>query len=317
MGELSWSVKDGPHYSPKYTDSGIPFISGGNISPNGIDFSNCKYISSELHEELSKRCKPEVGDILYTKGGTTGIAYFNSEERDFNVWVHVAVLKIIPMINGLYLQHTLNSQHCYGQAQNYTHGIGNQDLGLTRMVKITVPVPPLDEQAEIVRRVKELFAFADNIEKKSNAALMQVNNLTQSILAKAFQGKLTADWRAANPELISDDNSAEALLEKFKVEREAIKKQPKLKHGAMKKKTGSHMSKQSINVVEALKQAGEPLSGQQLLTAAGYPLDSSTDQLEQFFLDIRNALTIERSIVKLERDDDSQDWFALAKDSQQ
>ncbi|HBQ4107676.1 TPA: hypothetical protein NEB77_005229 [Klebsiella pneumoniae] len=73
------------------------------------------------------------------------------------------------------------------------------------------------------------------------------------------------------------------------------------------------MSKQIIKVVEALKQAGEPLSGQQLLAAAGYPNDSSTEQLEQFFLDIRDALAIEKSIVKLERGDDGQDWFTLAE----
>jgi type I restriction enzyme S subunit len=223
LGELSWSVKDGPHYSPKYTESGVPFISGGNVSSSGIDFSNCKYISHDLHEELSRRCKPDIGDILYTKGGTTGIAFFNTEERDFNVWVHVAVLKITPITNGFYLQHALNSQHCYGQSQNYTHGVGNQDLGLTRMVNITIPVPPVDEQTEIVRRVEQLFAYADSIEQQAKAAKERVDNLTQAILAKAFRGELTADWRAANPDLISGDNSAEALLEKIKTERQAMK----------------------------------------------------------------------------------------------
>ena len=223
LGELTWSVKDGPHYSPKYTDSGIPFISGGNISQEGINFVNCKYISSELHEELSKRCKPEIGDVLYTKGGTTGIAYFNTEERDFNVWVHVAVLKITPVIDGYYLQRALNSKHCYDQSQSYTHGVGNQDLGLTRMVKITIPVPPINEQTEIVRRVEELFAFADKVEAQVNEAQTRVNNLAQSILAKAFRGELTADWRAANPELISGENSAEALLKRIKAERAKLK----------------------------------------------------------------------------------------------
>ncbi|HCM05482.1 MAG TPA: type I restriction endonuclease subunit S, partial [Oceanospirillales bacterium] len=43
--------------------------------------------------------------------------------------------------------------------------------------------------------------------------------LTQSILAKAFRGELTANWRAANPELISGENSAEALLVIIKNER--------------------------------------------------------------------------------------------------
>ncbi|MGE6101681.1 restriction endonuclease subunit S [Aeromonas salmonicida] len=223
LSELSWSVKDGPHYSPKYTESGVPFISGGNVSPSGIDFSNCKYISHELHEELSKRCKPDIGDILYTKGGTTGIAFFNTEERNFNVWVHVAVLKITPITNGFYLQHALNSQHCYGQSQNYTHGVGNQDLGLTRMVNITIPVPPIDEQTEIVRRVEQLFAYADTIEQQAKAAKVRVDNLTRAILAKAFRGELTADWRAANPDLINGDNSAAALLARIQAERTAAK----------------------------------------------------------------------------------------------
>lgn len=90
------------------------------------------------------------------------------------------------------------------------------------MKQLPIPLPPIEEQTEIVRRVEELFIFADSIEQKANAALVRVNNLTQSILARAFRGKLTADWRAANPELISGDNSAAALLEKIKAERAAL-----------------------------------------------------------------------------------------------
>ncbi|CUS41756.1 Type I restriction-modification system, specificity subunit S [hydrothermal vent metagenome] len=95
-------------------------------------------------------------------------------------------------------------------------------------------IPPLGQQTEIVRRVEELFAFADSIEQKTNAALERVNNLTQSILAKAFRGELTADWRAANPDLISGENSAEALLIKIKTEREAMKS---VKKNGPRKKT--------------------------------------------------------------------------------
>lgn len=80
-----------------------------------------------------------------------------------------------------------------------------------------VLLPPVKEQAEIVRRVEQLFAYADTIEKQVNNALARVNNLTQSILAKAFRGELTAQWRAENPDLISGENSAAALLEKSKL----------------------------------------------------------------------------------------------------
>ncbi|NRE97392.1 hypothetical protein HRF84_20510 [Klebsiella variicola] len=71
------------------------------------------------------------------------------------------------------------------------------------------------------------------------------------------------------------------------------------------------MSKQIINVVSALKKYNKPLNGQQLLVACGYPNDCSTEELEKFFLDIREALLHEKTITKLNRSDDGQDWFAL------
>jgi type I restriction enzyme S subunit len=170
------------------------------------------------------RCKPEYHDILYTKGGTTGLAAVNTLQVDFNVWVHVAVLKLVSdnLVNPFFVQHALNSQDCYNQSQRYTHGVGNQDLGLTRMIKIVLPVPPIEEQTEIVTRVEQLFTYADQIAQRVKDAQARVNHLTQAILAKAFRGELTAEWREQNPDLISGENSAKALLAKIKAERESI-----------------------------------------------------------------------------------------------
>lgn len=89
-------------------------------------------------------------------------------------------------------------------------------MALARIKSLPLILPPLQEQHEIVRRVEQLFAYADTIEKQVNNALTRVNSLTQSILAKAFRGELTAQWRAENPELISGENSAAALLEKLR-----------------------------------------------------------------------------------------------------
>jgi type I restriction enzyme S subunit len=103
--------------------------------------------------------------------------------------------------------------------------------------KFVLEVPPLDEQIEIIRRVELLLDYADQIEKRVKDAQSHVNNLSQSILAKAFRGELTAEWRNKTPDLISGENSAKALLEKIKTEREkqATKKQSKKK--SSKKKT--------------------------------------------------------------------------------
>lgn len=110
---------------------------------------------------------------------------------------------------------------------------GSAQPKLTKKSLLTLPIPvfTLEEQTIIVRRVEQLFAYADTIEKQVNNALVRVNNLTQSILAKAFRGELTAQWRTENPDLISGENSAAALLEKIKAERAASggKKAPRKK----------------------------------------------------------------------------------------
>ncbi|ARD40913.1 hypothetical protein B6E78_08855 [Edwardsiella ictaluri] len=94
-------------------------------------------------------------------------------------------------------------------------------LNIKDIKSYSLTLPSAEEQAEIVHRVEQLFAYADTIEKQVNSALTRVNSLTQSILAKAFRGELSAQWRAENPSLISGENSAAALLEKIKAERAA------------------------------------------------------------------------------------------------
>jgi type I restriction enzyme S subunit len=67
-------------------------------------------------------------------------------------------------------------------------------------------LPPLAEQQEIVGRVEELFSLADQIEARYGNATTHVKNLTQSILAKAFRGKLVPQ----DP----NDEPASVLLER-------------------------------------------------------------------------------------------------------
>ena len=114
-----------------------------------------------------------------------------------------------------------------GRKEIQDRSTGNQmsmrNIGQKALLEIPIPKPPFAEQTEIVRRVDQLFAHADRIEQQVNNALARVNNLTQSILAKAFRGEFTEQWRKDNPELISGENSAEALLERIKAERAAMK----------------------------------------------------------------------------------------------
>ena len=53
-----------------------------------------KFISQRDYETFCQRIKPEIGDVLYTKRGTTGVARAVDLDYPFQVWVHVAVLKL-------------------------------------------------------------------------------------------------------------------------------------------------------------------------------------------------------------------------------
>jgi type I restriction enzyme S subunit len=56
---------------------------------------------------------------------------------------------------------------------------------------IFIPLPPLEEQQEMVRRVEKLFAHADSLEAKYKKAIQRIEKIEQSVLAKAFRGELT------------------------------------------------------------------------------------------------------------------------------
>ena len=238
LDSISRKITDGAHHTPQYTESGVNFISVKDIRNGKIDFSNTRYISSEEHQELSKRCPVEFGDLLITKSGTIGRTAIVKTEQEFSLFVSVALIKPAnDEVNTKFIDIALQKWVNEIDISSRIVGSAIKNLHLRDMKVLAIPFAPKEEQTQIVHRVEELFAFAERIEQKANAALEHVNNLTQSILAKAFRGELTADWRAQNPDLISGDNSAEALLEKIKAEREALssKKKPKKKIAARKK----------------------------------------------------------------------------------
>jgi type I restriction enzyme S subunit len=189
LGDLCYQVSDGPHFSPQYVgpQEGVPFLSTRNVRPGAFDLSSLKYISHKDHEVFSKRIRPEKGDILYTKGGTTGLAKVNDLDFQFSVWVHLAVLRIDKeRLLPRYVELALNSPHCYAQSQRYTQGISNFDLGLTRMVKITIPLPPLAEQHRIVAKVNELMTVCDGLEEQLTTAQEESGRLLASVLHHAL-----------------------------------------------------------------------------------------------------------------------------------
>lgn len=220
LDSVTSKIVDGTHHTPTYLDSGVPFISVKDIRNGTIDFSYTKYISQNEHIELSKRCDVKIGDLLITKSGTIGRTAIVKTEREFSLFVSVALLKPASnLVNMEFINIALQKWINEIDVSSRVVGSAIKNLHLQDMRVLAIPFAPVEEQTEIVRRVEQLFAYADQIEQQVKTAQSRVNNLTQAILAKAFRGELTADWRAANPHLISGENSAQALLAKIKAER--------------------------------------------------------------------------------------------------
>jgi type I restriction enzyme S subunit len=191
LGKLCRAVSDGPHFSPPYVDDGIPFLSARNVKVNRWDFADVKYIAPDLCDEFDRRVIPEVGDILYTKGGTTGIARVVDLEYRFQVWVHIAVLKIHRNVaDPSFLAFTLNGSASYEQSQLYTRGATNQDLGLTRMIRIMVTVPPVEEQLRIVHHLNTQLRVLDTLLVEAEFAITLLQERRTALISAAVTGKI-------------------------------------------------------------------------------------------------------------------------------
>jgi type I restriction enzyme, S subunit len=187
LGDLCFTITDGTHITPQYTDKGVPFLSVKDVSSGKIYFSNTRFVTQETHAALCKRCKSERNDILLTKVGTTGIAVLVDTSREFSIFVSLALLKFAtPEISPPFLVHLLNSPFVRKQSEDNTQGIGNKNLVLRLINLFMIPLPPLAEQYRIVAKVGELIALCDEIEAMLNSSTTARRSLIEATLYNAL-----------------------------------------------------------------------------------------------------------------------------------
>jgi type I restriction enzyme S subunit len=210
VGDLATKVADGVHKKPNYVAAGVPFLTVRNMTAGtGLDFSSTSFVTQADHDEFCKRTHPERGDILLSKDGTLGVVRLVDTDRVFSIFVSVALIKLRDKRMSRYMRIAMESPVL--QKQMVGVGTGLQHIHLRDLRQDVVPVPPLEEQTEIVRRVESLFAYADHLEARHTAARAQVEKLTPATLAKAFRGELVPQ----DP----NDEPASELLERIKEQR--------------------------------------------------------------------------------------------------
>lgn len=120
--------------------------------------------------------------------------------------------------------YSLLSVNVQKQIESITKGVAQKKMSAQRFRSIVLPIPPLPEQQTIVSEIESRLSVCDKIEESTEQSLKQAESLRQSILKKAFEGKLVPQ----DP----NDEPASVLLDRIRAEREtgrADNPQPKRK----------------------------------------------------------------------------------------
>lgn len=226
VGALCSSAFDGPFgsklKSDDYTAEGVRVVRLENIGHLSFIGEKKTFISVAKHAELSKNTL-RTGDILFSSFVDEEIRVCRLPKSE-EVFINKAdcfCLRIDDTTaNPSFVMYALAAKHTYQRIRESVHGATRPRINLGFLKSFEIELPPQAEQTEIVRRVEQLFAFADQLEAKVASAKSRIDHLTQSILAKAFRGELVPQ----DP----NDEPASVLLERIKAQRAAA---PKAKRG--------------------------------------------------------------------------------------
>jgi type I restriction enzyme S subunit len=184
-------ITDGTHDTPAYVEDGVPLITAKNVFWDRIDTRNVRFISRDDHLEIFRRCPVRRDDILFINiGATTGTAKKVDVDLEFSL-KNVALLR--PSKNRLatdYLVYILQGRRIRGQIAQRQAQTCQQFFSLRDIRNLTIPVPSLNEQTEIVRRLNNLRLNVDGIKKFQTQTNAELDALLPSILDRAFNGKL-------------------------------------------------------------------------------------------------------------------------------
>lgn len=164
IGSLLQKLVDGTHRTPKYTTSGVPFVSVRNMSNGQLSLKDTKFISEEEHRELWSRCNPQRGDILLSKVGTTGVPAKVDTDEEFSLFVSVALLKFNNKLLDIdFLIYSILAPNFQKQCKDHTRGVGNKNWVIVDIANTTLPLPPLAEQKRIVANLEEILPMCDKL----------------------------------------------------------------------------------------------------------------------------------------------------------
>lgn len=207
----------------KFTDAGIPFLKIYNIVEQKIDFDyRPQFVPEDLLDGSLKRSVVLPGDVLMNIVGPPlgKVAIVPDTYERWNINQAIVLFRPSDALYGQFLYYLLCSTLPYKDILQETRGsAGQANISLSQCRGMRFPLPPIDEQREVVRRVQQLFFLADQLEARYQKADAHVERLRQAILAKAFRGELVPTEHELAALEGRDYESAEQLLARLRAER--------------------------------------------------------------------------------------------------
>lgn len=168
---------------------GVAFVRSQNVRPGYMNWNEIRYITLKFHQKLRKS-QLRSGDLLVVRvGANRGDTCTVSDGVGPLNCANIVFARPFPGISdylNLYCQSPMGRDLLLDMTTGSAQGV----LNTTSVAELPVPIPPAEEQAEVLRRVEALFKLADAIERRVASATARADKLTQAILAKAFRGEL-------------------------------------------------------------------------------------------------------------------------------
>ncbi len=180
-------ITDGDHQPPPKSDSGVAFLTIGNVTTGVLDFEDCRFVPEGYFSTLAPYRTPEKGDILYTVvGATYGRPAIVDTDREFCVQRHIAILKPVLKTDLRFMFWLMASPLVYEQASKSTTGTAQPTIALHPLRNFLVPLPPLQEQRRISAKIDQLVSICDKLKAKLAAAQAEKRRLADVIVANAM-----------------------------------------------------------------------------------------------------------------------------------
>lgn len=190
LDEITTTLGDGLHGTPKYSENGeYYFINGNNLTDGKIEIKrNTKRVSFEEFDKYKKPLNERT--IFVSINGTIGYTAFYNNEK-IVLGKSACYFNVLDSINKYYIRYYLTCNLFISYANTNATGSTIKNVGLKTMRELQLPIPPtIDEQQIIVSELENKLTVCDKIEETINQSLQQAETLRQSILKKAFEGKL-------------------------------------------------------------------------------------------------------------------------------